>query len=478
MSKESVVFVSGNFNILHPGHFRLLRFAKECGKKLIVGVYSDNHPNANAILPEKLRLEALQSNNLIDECFLIEEPVTDVIKRIKPNIVVKGKEYELQINEELEALTTYGGRLVFSSGDVFSSSELINYELNGIEESIKLTSQLSQYLLRHALSLDDLKRTLDSMNNLRILVLGDLIIDEYITCDPLGMSQEDPTIVVTPVDQRLYVGGAGIVASHAAGLGGNVDFITVTGEDLTSEFAIKSLEEMKVRSHFFVDVNRPTTLKQRFRCKGKTLLRVSKLYQGSINSTLQSAIYEKVTQLIDSIDLVIFSDFNYGCIPDDLLNKLVELCNKKNKLAVADSQCSSQVGDISRYKNMYLLTPTEHEARLSVRDNESGLVVLAEKLRNKAKAKNLLLKIGEEGVLVHAEAEKNSGWVTDRIPALNKFPKDVAGAGDSMLIAVAMSLASGAKIWESAALGSIAAAVQVGRVGNIPLSVSELKKHI
>jgi rfaE bifunctional protein kinase chain/domain len=478
MNNDSVVFVSGNFNILHPGHFRLLRFAKECGMKLIVGVYSDKHPNANAILPEKLRLDALQSNNLVDECFLIEDPVIDVIKRIKPNIVVKGKEYELQINEELEALSTYGGRLVFSSGDVFSSSELINNELKGIEESIKFTSQLNQYLFRHGLSSDELKRILDSMNNLRILVLGDLIIDEYITCDPLGMSQEDPTIVVTPVDHRLYIGGAGIVAGHAAGLGGTVDFITVTGDDLTSEFAKKSLEEMKVRTHFFIDVNRPTTLKQRFRCKGKTLLRVSRLCQGSINSTLQSFIYEKVMQLIDSIDLVIFSDFNYGCIPDDLLNKLVELCNKKNKLAVADSQCSSQVGDISRFKNMYLLTPTEHEARISVRDNESGLVILAEKLRNKANAKNLLLKIGEEGVLVHAEAEKNNRWVTDRIPALNKFPKDVAGAGDSMLITVAMSLASGAKIWESAALGSIAAAVQVGRVGNIPLSVSELKKHI
>jgi rfaE bifunctional protein kinase chain/domain len=478
MNNESIVFVSGNFNILHPGHFRLLRFAKECGDKLVVGVYSDKHPNSNAILPEKHRLEALQSNSLVDECFLVEEPVTDVIKRIKPNVVVKGKEYELQINEELEALVTYGGKLIFSSGDVFSSSELINNELSEIEESVKLTFLLGEYLFRHGLSLDGLKRTLDKMNDLRILVLGDLIIDEYITCDPLGMSREDPTIVVTPVDHRSYVGGAGIVASHAAGLGGKVDFITITGDDATSDFAKKALLEMKVNCHFFVDINRPTTLKQRFRCKGKTLLRVSKLYQGSIDTKLQSLIYEKVAELIESIDVVIFSDFNYGCIPDDLLERLIELCNNNNKLAVADSQCSSQVGDISRFKNMYLLTPTEHEARISVRDNESGLVILAEKIRNKANAKNLLLKIGEDGVLVHAEAEKNSGWVTDRIPALNKSPKDVAGAGDSMLITVAMSLASGANIWESAALGSIAAAVQVGRVGNIPLSVSELKARI
>jgi bifunctional ADP-heptose synthase (sugar kinase/adenylyltransferase) len=127
---------------------------------------------------------------------------------------------------------------------------------------------------------------------------------------------------------------------------------------------------------------------------------------------------------------------------------------------------------------MILLTPTEREARLSVRDMESGLVVLAEKLREKANAQNILLKIGEEGVLVYTKAYNDTNWITDRIPALNFLPVDVAGAGDSMLVSSSLSLATGASIWEAAAIGSLAAAVQVSRIGNIPLKMNELLREI
>ena len=147
---------------------------------------------------------------------------------------------------------------------------------------------------------------------------------------------------------------------------------------------------------------------------------------------------------------------------------------------VADSQSSSQIGDITRFKNMLLLTPTEREARLGLMDQESGLVILAEKISKIASAKNILLKIGGEGVLIHAEQRinKNSDWLTDQIPALNEMPVDVAGAGDSMLITCAMALAIGSSIWEAAAIGSIAAAVQVGRVGNIPITTNELLNQL
>jgi bifunctional ADP-heptose synthase (sugar kinase/adenylyltransferase) len=178
------------------------------------------------------------------------------------------------------------------------------------------------------------------------------------------------------------------------------------------------------------------------------------------------------------INLFVFSDFNYGCIPNELVTEIITLCNKNNVLVVADSQSSSQVGDISRFKNSYLLTPTEHEARISLRDKESGLIVLAEKLRVKAEAKNLFLKIGEDGVIIHAESKGKNNWVTDRIPALNTSPVDVSGAGDSMLISSAMSLAVGSSIWEAAAIGSLSAAIQVGRIGNIPLSLNELLEII
>jgi bifunctional ADP-heptose synthase (sugar kinase/adenylyltransferase) len=125
-----------------------------------------------------------------------------------------------------------------------------------------------------------------------------------------------------------------------------------------------------------------------------------------------------------------------------------------------------------------LLTPTEREARISLRSHEAGLVVLAEQLRQQTGASNILLKLGEEGLLVHAGDAGKSDWLTDRVDALNAFPKDVAGAGDSLLITSAMTLASGGSIWEAACLGSLAAAVQVGRVGNTPIQVEELMNEI
>ena len=124
---------------------------------------------------------------------------------------------------------------------------------------------------------------------------------------------------------------------------------------------------------------------------------------------------------------------------------------------------------------MDLITPTEREARLSIRDTESGLIVLAEKLKSKANAKNILLKIGGEGVIIHSNDEK---WTNDRIPALNSAPIDVSGAGDSMLISTSMALASNANIWEATIIGSAAAGIQVSRVGNIPITSNELLEKV
>jgi rfaE bifunctional protein kinase chain/domain len=313
---------------------------------------------------------------------------------------------------------------------------------------------------------------------LRVLVIGDLIIDEYITCDPLGMSQEDPTIVVTPIDSKLFLGGAGVVAAHAAGLGADVAFISVCGDDPVAYFARMGLAKAGVKAHLMVDSTRPTTLKQRYRCKGKTLLRVSHLHQGGIGAVLQNKLLANVRRRIKKCDLLVFSDFNYGCLPNDLLDKLIEIGRAYQVPMVADSQSSSQVGDISRFKGMSLITPTEREARISTRDHESGLVVLAERLRAQARARNMLLKLGEEGVLVQSQKPRSRDAQTDRLPALNSSPRDVAGAGDSMLISSSMALASGADIWTAAAIGALAAAVQVGRVGNTPLQSHELRQAL
>src|SRR5262249_2514383 len=157
------------------------------------------------------------------------------IAKLQPQVVVKGKEHETADNPERSVLETYGGKLLFGSGEVrFSSLNLLQREY--FELNLSTISIPQDYPLRPNFTPSDLKHALHKIQGLRALVIGDLIIDEYINCDPLGMSQEDPTIVLTPIESKTFVGGAGIVAAHARGLGAEVEFLTVTGADEAAEY--------------------------------------------------------------------------------------------------------------------------------------------------------------------------------------------------------------------------------------------------
>ena len=470
-----IVFVSGNFNVVHPGHLRLLKFAADCGDYLVVGVNGGIMPGV--VVGEELRLDGIAAIGIVNFAFLLRDPPEEFIARLHPAVVVKGKEHERDANPEKAVVESYGGTLLFSSGEMaFSSLDLIRREFRerGHADLVKP----DDFPKRHSFAVKDLKAVLRKFASLRVLVVGDLIVDEYVACEAIGMSQEDPTIVVTPLLNERFVGGAGIVAAHASRLGAATAFISVVGNDPTAAYAAETLSGYGVTTRFFLDTSRPTSLKQRFRAAGKTLLRVSHLKQHDIEGELQDQIAKAVASLVNSTDLVIFADFNYGCLPQRLVLAIATLCEEKGVAMVADSQSSSQVGDVSRFRNMLLMTPTEREARLALHDSNSGLVVLAEALRNRSQAKNLILTLGAEGILIHADTETASGFLTDRLPAFNPSPRDVAGAGDSFLTCASLALLAGADIWQSAYLGSLAAACQVGRIGNLPLSVAEVEAEI
>ena len=126
---DKIVFVSGRFNIIHPGHIRLFSYAKSLGKKLIVAVEGDSIANEKNYISENLRLESVKSNTFVDECFIYNKKINEVIIEIKPDIVVKGKEHQFRTNLELSALEQYGGKLIFSSGtSSYSSFDLLNME--------------------------------------------------------------------------------------------------------------------------------------------------------------------------------------------------------------------------------------------------------------------------------------------------------------------------------------------------------------
>ena len=466
------VFVSGDFNILHPGHLRLLKFAKESGDYLVVGVNSDAISNKG--ISQGIRLESVKSTSYVDEAFILDRAAVEYIKEFRPDIVVKGSEFATKENPELAVLESYGGKLLFSSGEIaFSSINLLKKEFEALSNNLKHNET---YQNRHNFAVADLKALIDKFSTLKVLVIGDTIVDEYITCEPLGMSQEDPTIVVSPLFSDKFIGGAAIVASHASTLGAEVSFVSVLGDDENYNYIDSGLEELGIKRYLYKDITRPTTLKQRFRANSKTLLRVNHLKQHTISTDIERAILADISKSITSYDLIIFSDFSYGVLSRNIIEQLSTLAQKHGILMAADSQSSSQMGDISKFKNMTLVTPTEREIRLSLNDFESGLVVLSEKLAAISSAKYIFTTLGAEGIMIYNTQEDE--LLTDNIEALGNIVKDVSGAGDSLLTCSSMALAVGANIWQSAYLGSIAAAIQVSRVGNIPIKKEELLSEL
>ena len=254
--------------------------------------------------------------------------------------------------------------------------------------------------------------------------------------------------------------------------------MTVVGDDEVGEFAVSELDRFGVKARTIRDDSRPTTLKQRFRANEKTLLRVSRLSQRTIDPALQEELCREAERVISGADLLIFSDFNYGVLPQAVVDRLSTLGAKNGLLMAADSQSSSQIGDISRFRGMSLLAATERETRLALKDSEGGVNTVANGLLEKTGSQHLLMKLGADGAIVLRRTSSPSNYEIDQIPAFNQSPRDVAGAGDSMLVVASLALASGASIWEASVLASLAAAVQVSRVGNIPLRPEDLLRAL
>jgi len=476
---KKIVFVSGDFNVIHTGHIRLLNFAKSLGSKLIVGVYCDKLAGERSFVNQKHRLSNLKHFKFIDKVLLIKNLKSSILK-IKPNIIVKGQEYKNLENQESKYIKKINCKLVFSSGEVtFSSTGLMTKQLTR-----KLKYNLNfphEFLKRRKIKNSRIKSLLKKMSRLNVCVIGDLIIDEYIDSELLGTSSEEPSLVVKPIESNKFLGGAGIVASHSKSLGAKTTFISVIGNDNEKVFVKDQLKKNKLISNIFVDNLRPTTLKKRFRVDNKTLFKVSSLSQKPLTNDLEKKIFKAVKKNIKKFDLIVFSDYNYGCLTQSLVNNITELARKNNIFLAADSQSSSQIGNISRFKNVDLITPTEKEARISIGNNTDGLIVLAEKLQKITNCNNIILTLGSEGILInvylkdkkkysHASKSKSK----DKLAAINKFPIDVCGSGDSLLISTSLALAAGANIWEGSYIGSLAAAIQGSRVGNIAIKFDEI----
>ncbi|OUX78735.1 MAG: hypothetical protein CBC19_04105 [Oceanospirillales bacterium TMED59] len=468
-------FVSGLFNILHPGHRRFLDFAASKSSHLIVGVFSDAAAGDSAYMPEEVRIAAVKGYLKSAEVILLDGDLKSTLIKLKPRLVVKGPEYKNRENIE-KIVGEWGGEIIFSAGNEKTGAN-IQVSTKDFQVPWELP-EIKNFLKRRKISKASLINIVGKFKDTNVLTIGDIILDIYQYCRPLGMSKEDPTIVVQPIREEKFLGGAGIVAAHARALNAQSRIISVVGKDQNNRITSNFLSEYGVENSILFDASRKTTIKTRIKCEGKTLLRFSDLVEVNLSNEKILDVITEVKKYIDETDLIMLSDFNYGILPPGLVKELTSLKKSKKLLMTADSQSSSQYGDISRFKKMDLITPTEHEARIALNDKESGIVSIAYNLIKQSKAKNLFITLGEDGVLIQDGKNIDNANSIDRLPALAKVCRDNSGAGDSMLTAASIALANGADIWHAAFLGAVISGLQVSTIGNQPISSDKIIEAI
>jgi rfaE bifunctional protein kinase chain/domain/rfaE bifunctional protein nucleotidyltransferase chain/domain len=496
--KKVVVQCHGCFDILHPGHLRHLAWAREQGDLLVVSVSADNVVKKDSLrpyIPQDLRAENLAALEFVDYVTIDDhEWAGPILELLKPDIYTKGKEFENvltgRIGRERQLVESYGGRIRFSSGDVvYSSTRIIEDLKDRLESGVEV---VQRYCQRHGITRTRAQQVVDQMRGKQVLVVGDTIVDKYIYCDRLGMSAEAPVLVVRPLESDIFLGGSGVVAQHVTALGATAHFCSVIGQDADAEYVRAELGRRRVSADLIVDPSRPTTVKTRYICDGKKMLKVNQFRDFELDAPVAAQLREKLKGATAVADAIIICDFGYGVVTKSLLQSLCEWGKTRNVPVVGDVQCSSQLGNVTRMKGITLVTPSEREARLALCDRDSGIADLGAMIMAETGNRSVVITLGERGLMIfEAEGEPvTARWKelpvheikrhlrSEYLPSFAKVVVDSMGAGDAMLATISCCLATGASLMESAFIGNCSAAVECSKMGNIKVGREELLQVI
>jgi len=480
LNTDNIVLCYGHFDLIHPGHLRYLQYAKTLANNLVVALMSDkelNGENQKSYLEDE-RAESVANLQIVDHVIVLNNELTldCLIDIVKPKVLVLGKEFEQnqseQINLAVNAVKNHG-KIVFHAGETHYFNANLLFK-NVVDIEVNSKNQLNKICKNYKITLRDIQKKLSNFSNSELVVIGDTIVDNYVACDAIGMSAEAPVLVVKELENREFIGGAAIVASHVAALGAKCHYISVVGEDDQSNMVSKSLIGQNIGVDLIVDESRPTTYKTRYMVENQKLFRVSRIKDHKISAEIEQKIIDKLTVLAPNIDGILVSDFIYGVITQNILDVIIELSKQFNIKLYGDLQCSSQAGKVSKFSDFDLITPTEKESRIALDDNESGVEWVATTLLKNTNSKNMLMKLGSDGFIAYS---KN---LIDRqdFPALSVNPVDVTGAGDSLFAVMSVSLSSGANLIEASVIGTCMASLAVKEIGNTPITNDRLNQYI
>lgn len=483
--QDDISLCFGLFNLLHPGHLRYFQTAKKYGTRLVVALRGDNMLSdlqRKECFSDIERAEAVAALELIDNAIILDSGgLEKLVGLIRPKTLVLGREFEKErsseVSDAINRLYKSDGRVVYEAGEThYATTDYLFGRPDEIEGG--RSRQFRSVLSGQAIDLGDALSRIGSAPTPKIVVIGDTIVDRYVACDPVGMSNEAPVIVVKELESKDFIGGAGIVAAHVSALGGSCHYLSVTGDDRHSEFVSERLADYKVNVDLIKDQSRPTTSKIRYMVENQKLFRVSRLKEHRLSRDVEDLLINKIQELASDLDAIIVSDFVYGVITPRILEVLEGVSKRHNISLYGDLQCSSQVGNISKFKDFNLLCPTEREARIALSNQDDGVEYVANSLMSETRCSNLVLKLGSDGFISYSKDTNNNFVYRQHFPALTMNPVDVAGAGDSLLASIAVGLSQGLTLMESSALGCCVAALAVQSMGNAPVDYHSVKNFI
>lgn len=477
--KKTVIMCHGMFDIVHPGHLRHLMYAKSKADILIASVTADVYnqkANYRPYVPEDLRALNLAALEMVDYVIIDPHPTPiENIKYLQPDYFAKGYEYfangvSPRTQEEISALESYSGEMVFTPGDiVYSSSALIE----AYPPNLRLEKLLA-LMQSEGITFNDLRRTIAEMVGMRVYVLGDTIVDSYSYCSLLGATAKSPTFSVKHERSDMFAGGAAVVAKHMKAAGAEVSFSTVLGDDALKDFVLQDLLDVGVSCHPVIDRTRPTTHKERFIADGHKMLQVDRVDNRPVSSRILKDMVEAM--LGARADIIVLSDFRHGLFNRQNIGILRDGITP-GSLTVADSQVSNRWGNILDFVDCDLITPNEREARFALGDQDSVVRPLASELFRRARCKYLILKLGERGIIGY----RSPGPKPREFFTVDSFVEnlvDPVGAGDALLAYASLSLKATGNIVIPSILGSISAAIACEHPGNVPVQVSQVEERI
>jgi len=464
-----VVQCHGVFDLMHIGHIRHFESAKKLGDVLIVTVTPDRYVNKGPNRPvftESHRAGAIGALACVDYVAVNQWPMaTDTIRLLKPNIFAKGSEYRDPskdrtgaISAEEHVIQEVGGRLAFTDDVVFSSSTLLNRHFGVFPE--RTEQFLAAFSAKHQST--EILNWVASARSLKVLVLGEAIIDEYQYCETIGKAGKEPVLVARHMSTERFPGGIIAVANHAAAISDHVTMLTCLGRIDSQEDFIAHQTKPKVEKLFHYLDEAPTIVKRRF-VESYPLQKLFEVYvMADIDrhAAQSAAICEHLSAILPQFDVVLVADYGHGLITPEVSSVV---CQQARFLAVNAQVNAGNHGfnTVSKFGRANFISVSEREIRLEARRPRGELREIVTEISERMSCDRIVITRGEQGCLCYSRDE---GFC--EIPAFTGRVVDRVGAGDAVLAVTALCAARQAPMDILGFVGSCVGAMAVAVVGN------------